>query len=230
MDEARLNESPVDRLSRMIRHNFWDGLTRCIDAEGLERICTDPKNRSANHCPRIYIPYDGDEVFEYYKSVAATKKHLGLEVERLPKAITPEYVQSINSKPGILALKLEKVVNDQGETDFQGTKFVVPGGRFNEMYGWDSYFEALGLLIDDRVDLAKGMVDNFVYETKHYGKILNANRSYYLIRSQPPFLTDMAKQVYLKLPQSTPEDNKAWLRSVLKASIKEYHTVWTSEP
>src|SRR4051794_27120263 len=44
LDEARLNENPVDRLSRMIKYNFWDGLTRRIDAEGLEIICADPKN------------------------------------------------------------------------------------------------------------------------------------------------------------------------------------------
>jgi alpha,alpha-trehalase len=227
LDEARLSENPVDRLSRMIRHQFWDGLTRRIDAEGLERICMDPKNRSANHSPRIYVPFDEDEVFEYYQQVAITKPHLSLEVERLPKNITPEYVQSINNRPGILALALQK--NEDavtGKSTFSGVPFVVPGGRFNEMYGWDSYFEALGLLIDHRVDLAQGMVDNFAYEIKHYGKILNANRSYYLSRSQPPFLTDMARQVYLNLSPT----NKSWLRKILQAAIKEYHTVWMSEP
>jgi neutral trehalase len=55
--------------------------------------------------------------------------------------------------------------------------------------------QALGLLCDGHVDLARGMVDNLVYQVIHYGKILNANRSYYLTRSQPPFLTDMALQV-----------------------------------
>lgn len=228
LDEARLFENPVDRLSRMIRHNFWDGLTRTIDADGLEKICMDPKNRSANHSPRIYIPYSEDEVFDYYQHVANTRPHLGLEVERLPKLITAEYVASINDKPGILSLALRKVKDIHGQTTFQGVPFVVPGGRFNEMYGWDSYFEALGLLIDDRVDLAQGMVENFAYEIKHYGKILNANRSYYLSRSQPPFLTDMAKQVYLKLPAK--KENKEWLRTMLQAAIKEYHTVWMSEP
>ncbi|CAO3679434.1 unnamed protein product [Rhizopus microsporus] len=228
LDEARLSENPVDRLSRMIRYNFWDGLTRHMDAEGLEKICMDPKNRSANHNPRIYVPYDEDQVFDYYQHVAQTKPHLGLEVERLPKDITPEYVQSINDRPGILALALKTSTDEEGNTVFRGVPFVVPGGRFNEMYGWDSYFEALGLLVDERIDLAQGMVDNFTYEIKHYGKILNANRSYYLSRSQPPFLTDMAKQVYMKLPKT--EENKKWLRSVLQAAIKEYDTVWMAEP
>jgi alpha,alpha-trehalase len=231
LDEARLSENPVNRLSRMIRHQFWDGLTRRIDAEGLERICMDPKNRSANHSPRIYVPFDEDEVFEYYQQVAITKPYLSLEVERLPQNITPEYVQSINNRPGILALALQKVKDVvTGETTFSGVSFVVPGGRFNEMYGWDSYFEALGLLIDHRVDLAQGMVDNFAYEIKHYGKILNANRSYYLSRSQPPFLTDMARQVYLNLSPNNNKDGQSWLRKALQAAIKEYHTVWMSEP
>ena len=69
--------------------------------------------------------------------------------------------------------------------------YVVPGGRFNEMYGWDSYFIQLGLLKDGEIDLAKDMADNFLYEIRRYGQILNANRTYYLTRSQPPFLTEM---------------------------------------
>ncbi|KAI8991915.1 neutral trehalase [Mycotypha africana] len=242
LDEARLNENPVDRLSRMIKHQFWDGLTRRIDAEGLERICMDPKNRTADHQPRIYVPFDEEEVYRYYEKVAKVEKpHLGLEVERLPQHITPEYVQSINDKPGILALALKKKTKKVYDgntssitTTFEGVPFVVPGGRFNEMYGWDSYFEALGLLIDERVDLAEGMVENFAYEIKHYGKILNANRSYYLSRSQPPFLTDMARQVYLKKVEkqhtSDIENHKAWLRRMLQAAMKEYHTVWMAAP
>ncbi|KAI8646786.1 trehalase-domain-containing protein [Parasitella parasitica] len=234
LDEARLNENPVDRLSRMIRHNFWDGLTRRIDAEGLEIICADTKNRSADHNPRIYIPFAEDEIFEYYKKVSESRSHLKLQVERLPKEMTPEYVKSINDRPGILALAMRKEYNPIAkEHVWRGVPFVVPGGRFNEMYGWDSYFETLGLLIDDRTELAQDMVDNFVYQIKHYGKILNANRSYYLCRSQPPFLTDMALRVYKKLDASTTGkrlENLAWLANVFQAAIKEYNQVWMAEP
>ena len=53
----------------------------------------------------------------------------------------------------------------------------------NEMYGWDSYFIIRGLLRDHRMELAKGMVENFFFEISHYGGILNANRTYYLTRS-----------------------------------------------
>ncbi|KAI7906734.1 neutral trehalase [Cokeromyces recurvatus] len=235
LDEARLNENPVDRLSRTIRHHFWDGLTRRIDADGLDIICADPKNRSAkNHNPRIYIPYSEDDMFEYYREVAIAKSHLNLEVERLPKEITHEFVKSINDRPGILALAMKKEFNNQTQKYvWQGVPFIVPGGRFNEMYGWDSYFEVLGLLIDGRIELAQSMVDNFVYQIKHYGKILNANRSYYLCRSQPPFLTDMALRVYKKLDHSTTSKrltNTMWLANVFEFAIREYNQVWISKP
>ena len=76
--------------------------------------------------------------------------------------------------------------------------YVVPGGRFNEMYGWDSYFIQLGLLRDGELQRARDMVENFLYEIEYYGTILNANRTYYLSRSQPPFLTRMILGVYQK--------------------------------
>jgi alpha,alpha-trehalase len=74
--------------------------------------------------------------------------------------------------------------------------YVVPGGRFNEMYGWDSYFIVRGLVEDKRIDLARSMIENFFFEIEHYGTVLNANRTYFLTRSQPPFLTSMVMAVY----------------------------------
>jgi alpha,alpha-trehalase len=101
--------------------------------------------------------------------------------------------------------------------------YVVPGGRFNEMYGWDSYFTQVGLVRDDEIALAKNMTDNFLYQIEHYGKILNANRTYYLSRSQPPFLTQMILNVYRK------QHDIDWLRSSVPA-IEKYYRFWTEEP
>ena len=231
LNESRIHENAVERLSRMIKHHFWDGLTRRIDAEGLEIICLDPKNRSSDHQPRIYVPYDDRQALEYYRQCAIEKPYLNLDVVQLPKDITPEYVKSINCKPGILALALREQINpDTGKLRLRGEPFVVPGGRFNEMYGWDSYFEVLGLLVDGRIELSKSMVRNFVYEIKYYGKILNANRTYYLTRSQPPFFTDMILQVFYKLPSIEQEDNVDFLRDSFQAAIKEYENVWMSSP
>lgn len=101
--------------------------------------------------------------------------------------------------------------------------YVVPGGRFNEMYGWDSFFIQMGLLRDGEFTLAKDMADNFLYEIQEYGKILNANRTYYLTRSQPPFLTGMILAIY-----HNTQDRK-WLADSLPA-IEKYYRYWTSEP
>lgn len=66
-------------------------------------------------------------------------------------------------------------------------KYVVPGGRFNEIYYWDSYFTMLGLQVSGRVDMIESMVDNFTHLINTIGFIPNGNRSYFLGRSQPPF-------------------------------------------
>jgi alpha,alpha-trehalase len=69
--------------------------------------------------------------------------------------------------------------------------YIVPGGRFREIYYWDTYFTMLGLQVCKRVDLMQNMVDNFAYLLDSFGFIPNANRTYYLSRSQPPFFTLM---------------------------------------
>ncbi|QBN10813.1 alpha,alpha-trehalase [Enterobacter cloacae complex sp.] len=71
--------------------------------------------------------------------------------------------------------------------------YVVPGGRFREVYYWDSYFTMLGLAESDHWDKISDMVDNFAYEIDTFGHIPNGNRSYYLSRSQPPFFSMMVE-------------------------------------
>ena len=229
LDEARLSENPVSRLSRLIKTSFWTALTRRIDGSNISLVARDPKDWTDDPRPRIYIPPGAPKQFEYYRSIAEAHPELRLDVQLLNPKITPEYVRDLNDKPGLLALALQEKYNESTqETDYVGVPFVVPGGRFNELYGWDSYMIALGLLVSDRVDLAKGMVVNFCFSIKHYGKILNANRTYYLSRSQPPLLTDMALRVYEKI-KSEP-DSQEFLRNSILAAIKEYYTIWAAEP
>lgn len=71
--------------------------------------------------------------------------------------------------------------------------YVVPGGRFREVYYWDSYFTMLGLQVSHRPDLIRGMLDNFAFLITRYGFIPNGNRTYYLTRSQPPFFSRMVE-------------------------------------
>ena len=69
--------------------------------------------------------------------------------------------------------------------------YVVPGGRFDEVYYWDSYFIMLGLVASGRYDLANDELKNFAALIDRYGHIPNGNRTYYLSRSQPPFFSQM---------------------------------------
>lgn len=225
LDPERIHEHPVRRTARMIRDVFWDGLTRTIDAEGLVRVLVDEKGEGTDldRRPRIYVPHGDARALAYFDDLARARPELGLEVWRLPETITPEYVLGLNARPGILSLEL--VEGEEGQ--LRGLPFVVPGGRFNELYGWDSYFIVLGLLHDAHVERAKGMVAHFLYEIRHYGRILNANRSYFLTRSQPPFLTAMGRAVYEHLEDP---HRDAWLGEVIRIAIREYETVWTRPP
>jgi alpha,alpha-trehalase len=101
--------------------------------------------------------------------------------------------------------------------------YIVPGGRFNEMYGWDSFFIQMSLLRDGQIALAKDMADNFLYEIRQYGKILNANRTYYLTRSQPPFLTQMLLAVYGHT------HDREWLAGAVPA-VEATYRYWTGDP
>jgi alpha,alpha-trehalase len=205
-------ELPANRISRMIKNYFWSGLTRTMDEDGLKYILTDSKSKTEKAI--IYVPFTDDFALQYYQGLAPK---FNIKVVQLPKKITPEYVSSINDEGGILSLALQTV---DGKTS--GVPFAVPGGRFNEMYGWDSYFENIGLLIDGKLDLAQSMVENFTYQITHYGKILNANRSYYLTRTQPPFFSSMIREVF----EAMNNKDFNWLKKHLQVAITEYETVW----
>jgi alpha,alpha-trehalase len=125
-------------------------------------------------------------------------------------------------------IEIRRLPDDSSQVSEQGLlylprPYVVPGGRFNEMYGWDSYFIQVGLLRDGETELARDMIDNFLYEIENYGKVLNANRTYYLTRSQPPFLGEMILGVYGKTR------DRRWLESTVPGLEKTYR-LWTEEP
>ncbi len=72
-------------------------------------------------------------------------------------------------------------------------QYIVPGGRFQEQFYWDSYFVMLGLAADGEWDAIRNMVRNHVYLLRKYNLIPTANRTYFLSRSQPPFFAPMVK-------------------------------------
>ena len=183
----------------------WDTLTRSMTDC---RSVIDPKMTVA---PVLYLPADMAEpaaVQKLSRDCKVQVEHLPVEIHRLGEVDTSKI-----QPHGLLYLE---------------NKYVVPGGRFNEMYGWDSYFIVRGLLRSGRVELARGMVDNFFFEIEHYGAMLNANRTYYLTRSQPPFLSSMFVEVYDALQKSGHAD-PAWLARAYADLQKDYE-MWNRDP
>ena len=183
----------------------WDVLTRSMAR--CDSVA-DPKLAAPSV---LYLPAE----LPVPASVQKLQRDCKVDVKHLPIAIRrPGEIDVRNIQPhGLLFLE---------------NSYVVPGGRFNEMYGWDSYFIIVGLLRDGRIDLARGMVENFFFEIAHYGTVLNANRTYYLTRSQPPFLTSMIMDVYQAQKASGHED-RAWLEKAYGYASRDYET-WNRDP
>jgi alpha,alpha-trehalase len=187
----------------------WDSLTRSMtECQSV----TDPKIATVSV---LYVPAGSavpPAVQQLSGKCNVRVEHLPIEIQRLGQITTGNI-----DPPGLLYLP---------------NKYVVPGGRFNEMYGWDSYFIIRGLLAAGRVELARDMVENFFFEVEHYGAMLNANRTYYLTRSQPPFMSSMVVEVYAAMkqqPENKSVDDKAWLERAYTDLKKDYE-MWTREP
>lgn len=106
--------------------------------------------------------------------------------------------------------------------------YIVPGGRFREIYYWDSYFTMLGLRVSGKWDLITHMVDNFSHLINTIGYIPNGNRSYYVGRSQPPFYSLMVKllagkkgdKILVKYLPQLEKEHQFWMRGVEKVNSK----------
>lgn len=192
-------------IARMVHYiqSEWHGLGR-----GLRQVAQavrDPKlgEETLHSCP-IYISSSED----------------------LPR-VQRIFEKSIGSEQ-MTSLRLKVLPTDTSRIDEHGLlflpgRYVVPGGRFNEMYGWDSYFIALGLLRQGRVAMAKGLADQCLYQVEHYGTVLTANRTYYLSRSHPPLLGRMVLAIY----RAT--GDLVWLKRALPL-LEKFYYYWTVPP
>jgi alpha,alpha-trehalase len=185
-------------------HDSWDTLTRS------QASCTTLADPKVTTEPVLYLPFG----MSVPKEIANLEKTCHLQVEHLPRRIKKlgEIDPATLPKPGLLYLP---------------NPYVVPGGRFNEMYGWDSYFILLGLTRDKpaREELAYGMLANFFFEIDNYGAVLNANRTYYLTRSQPPLLSSMIREVY----EHDAHPDPRWLAYAYGYAVRD-HELWNSAP
>jgi len=122
--------------------------------------------------------------------------------------------------------------NDQGTLVGVPRPYFVPsaandsGFAFEELYYWDTYFMARGLIGTSRQRLVKGLADDLISLMERYHVIPNAGRTYFTSRSQPPFLTSLILEVYAL------EGDKRWLERAMDVAKDEYRTVWmgTTQP
>ena len=197
---------PDPQKTRVYIDHAWDTLTRSMDD------CSALREGNTATRAALYLPADLSTPPE----LAAVVKHCHIDVRVLPRVIgrLGDFSPTALPEQGLLYLP---------------HPYMVPGGFFNEMYGWDSYFIVLGLLADHREAMAQGMVDNALFEVQHYGAVLNANRTYYLSRSQPPFLGAMIHAI-LDDPASfkNKADAQAWLARAYPMAVRDYST-WTRQ-
>jgi alpha,alpha-trehalase len=193
-------------------NNYSDLLSYIDKAWGeLTRSMTDCDTVMDKRVPEhsvVYLPAGYPEP----ASLTALQSKCKVAVKNLPEKITRigSFDMSKLQGQGVLYLP---------------NPYVVPGGFLNEMYGWDSYFIIVGLLRAGRFDMARGMVENFFFEIDHYGGILNANRTYFLTRSQPPFLSSMVMAVCDAQPDA--QAKRAWLEKAYPYIQRDYE-MWTS--
>jgi alpha,alpha-trehalase len=139
----------------------------------------------------------------------------------LPKEVASDFKSDIHQSLDQHIKQLWSVLTRKPE-DKGGTlitlpePFIVPGGRFREIYYWDSYFTMLGLQLQGRVDMIEHMVNNFAHLIQSVGHIPNGNRTYYLSRSQPPFFAMM-----VELLAGSKNDDRIYIK-FLPALQREY--------
>jgi len=163
------------------------------------------------------------------------------DADRLNKFVKDNFIIPSNSKESVYATDTSLTIREHLDTLWnvltrvEGEKnknsslislpqqYIVPGGRFREIYYWDSYFTMLGLEVSGKKELVFNMIDNFKFLIDSLGFIPNGNRTYYLSRSQPPFFSLM---VGIKAEIIGEEAYKEYLPQLLK----EYEFWMDSNP
>lgn len=126
--------------------------------------------------------------------------------------------EHINNLWSVLKREKDKTITGSSLLPLPNS-YIVPGGRFHEIYYWDSYFTMLGLKESGEYELIENMVRNFAYLINTFGHVPNGNRSYYLSRSQPPYFSFMVKlladikgeQVYKEFLPALQKEYDYWM-------------------
>jgi alpha,alpha-trehalase len=183
----RTTKSPDEVLGEL----FSDVQKQQIYSDGKTFVDLIPKHRM-KQVQQEYLLAKQDPQFDL-------REFVGRHFSELPSAHSKEAFVSdptmtVSDHIAALWRHLERRNRrDRGSLIALPYAYIVPGGRFNEQFYWDSYFIMLGLAAENRWDMIEGMVKNYTYLMRKFGFIPTANRTYLLSRSQPPFFSHMVR-------------------------------------
>ena len=169
---------------------------------------------------KAYQSEKGEEDFELSKFVATHFEVPGLISSDFKSDSSKSAEEHVRSLWPVLTRAADEKNNKSSLIPLPNS-YIVPGGRFREVYYWDSYFTMLGLIEHGEFDLTENILDNFAYLLETVGHIPNGNRSYYKTRSQPPFFSQMVKifaeakgeEVYKKYQKALKAEHSFWMKS-----------------
>lgn len=171
-------------------------LTALFDAVQLSNLFPDSKTFCdavpSTDLSNIEAKFEAEKALPDFDIAAFVHSHFNL-----PEKIASNFIADQTSTVEQHIEQLWPVLLRQPDAMQEGTllalphDYIVPGGRFGEIYYWDSYFTMLGLKVAGKVDLIEHMIQNFAYLIQTIGYIPNGNRIYYIGRSQPPFFSLM---------------------------------------
>ncbi len=196
-----------------LQNSLGDGKTfpDCIARRSLEEI------------NKVYLQERGNPQFDLKVFIEANFL--------LPKATSIVYKSDLTKSPEDHIRELWKALtrtpdSEGGSLIALPYPYVVPGGRFREIYYWDSYFTMLGLRASGRIDLIQNMVDNFSYLITKVGYIPNGNRTYFLGRSQPPFFSLMVKLLSEEKQKNNLSEDESDPLIIHLPSLEKEYSFW----
>ena len=220
---VRAGKSPDETLGEL----FLEVQERKIYEDGKTFVDLVPKKR-AKAIQREYQLAKRDPEFDLREFVDRHFYEFAPHKLRAPYA--PEPGTPIRKHISDLWTELERRNRrDRGSLLTLPRKYVVPGGRFDEQFYWDSYFIMLGLAADNRWDLIESMMGNYAHMLRKFGYIPTANRTYLLSRSQPPYFALMVRllasrrgrtRTYLEYLPYMLSEYRFWMKGMAKLSIK----------
>lgn len=206
-----LAPSRLDAMLSLVSHS-WDRLVRRADhVSALVHSCDE--GILAGRDRYLYVPDSDPDAIARLKRQAKGRPRV--HVVPIPRERGSRWHQRLEEHAGIAYLP---------------RPYLVPGGMFTEMYGWDSYFQARGALFDGRVQIGHDIAENLAYQVHHYGRIANTNRSYHLSRTQPPLFTMLAREVFGELERRDDPDAIGFLTRSADAGEDAINGVWGSAP